>query len=82
MGSISRHISPLVINSLGGGHTHKHTNSHTNTHTDVRTGTISRNQGAPAAGQRVHGLIKWFEQHLVNQINFALGKNGDYTHNG
>ena len=38
MGSISRHIMPLVINSLGGGHTY------TNTHTDVRTGTISRNQ--------------------------------------
>ena len=25
MGSISRHITPLVINSLGGGHTRKHT---------------------------------------------------------
>ena len=25
MGSISRHIMPLVISSLGGGHTHKHT---------------------------------------------------------
>ena len=40
MGSISRHITPLVINSLGGGHTH----THTNTHTDVRTGTILRKQ--------------------------------------
>ena len=30
MGSISRHITPLVINSLGGGHTH------TRKHTDVR----------------------------------------------
>ena len=40
MGSISCHITPLVINSLGGGHTHKHTN----THTDIRTGTISKNQ--------------------------------------
>ena len=29
---------PLVINSLGGGHTD------TNTHTDVRTETILRNQ--------------------------------------
>ena len=25
MGSISHHITPLVINSLGGGHTHTHT---------------------------------------------------------
>ena len=32
MGSISRHITPLVINSLGGGHTHKHTHTHTQTH--------------------------------------------------
>ena len=38
MGSISRHIMPLVINSLGGGHTH------INTHTDIRTETILRNQ--------------------------------------
>ena len=29
---------PLVINSLGGGHTQ------TNTHTDIRTETILRNQ--------------------------------------
>ena len=34
MGSISHHITPLVINNLGGGHTHTHT--HTNTHTNVR----------------------------------------------
>ena len=38
MGSISRHITPLVINSLGGGHTQTHT------HTDVRTETILKNQ--------------------------------------
>ena len=38
MRSISRHIAPLVIDSLGGGHTHEHT------HTDVRTETILRNQ--------------------------------------
>ena len=35
---------PLVINSLGGGHTH--TNTHINTHTDVHTGTILRNQAS------------------------------------
>ena len=44
MGSISRHITPLVINSLGDRHTQTHTHTHTNTHTDVHTGTILRNQ--------------------------------------
>ena len=34
MGSISRHITPLVINNLGGGHTHTLTHTHANTHTD------------------------------------------------
>ena len=29
MGSIARHITPLVINSLGARHTHKHTHMHT-----------------------------------------------------
>ena len=38
MGSISHHITPLVINSLGGRHTHKHAN------TILRTETIIRNQ--------------------------------------
>ena len=33
MESILRHIMPLVINSLGYGHTHTHTYTHTNTHT-------------------------------------------------
>ena len=36
MGSISCHITPIVINTLMGGHTHKntHTHIHTHTHTD------------------------------------------------
>ena len=58
MGSILHHIMPLVINSLGGGHTHththKHTNTHTKTHTDVRTETIIRNQARA-------GLRTWFK---------------------
>ena len=33
MESISCHITPLVINSLGGGHTHTHTHTHAHTHT-------------------------------------------------
>ena len=45
MGCISHHIMPLVINSLGGGHTHAY----------IRTETILRNQ-ARATGRRVPGL--------------------------
>ena len=36
MGSIS-HITPLVIHSLGGGHTHINTHTHTHTHINIRT---------------------------------------------
>ena len=45
MGFMSRHITPLVINSLGGGHTqtHTYTYTHTHKHTDVLTETILRN---------------------------------------
>ena len=37
MGSISHHIMPLVINSLGDKHTHMHTQTHrlSHTHTDT-----------------------------------------------
>ena len=42
MGSVSRHITPLVINSLGGGHTRKHTHILT-----IRTGSTLRNQARP-----------------------------------
>ena len=43
--SISHHITPLVINGLGGGHTHTHT------HTDAQTKAISRNQARAAEGR-------------------------------
>ena len=54
MGSISRHITPLVINSLGGGHTH--TRKHT--YRRSRTGSIQETRRAPAAGRRAPGLKK------------------------
>ena len=58
IGSISHHITPLVINSLGGRHTHTyththaHTHTHTNTHTDIRRQSNSKKPGMrwPAAG--------------------------------
>ena len=42
MGSISCHITPLVINNLGA-------DTHTNTHTEVRTEAILRNQARAGA---------------------------------
>ena len=49
MGSISHHITPLAINSLGGRHTHAYRHSWTE--------VILRNQ-AHVCGQRAPGLIK------------------------
>ena len=59
MGSISLHIIPLVINSIGGGHTHTHThtNTHTNTHTYRRLNT--NNFKKPGVCQSADGM------HLV-----------------
>ena len=42
MGSISHHITPLVIDSLGGGHTNTHANTHAYRH--LRSEAILRNQ--------------------------------------
>ena len=50
MGSISCHITPLVITSLG---VDIRTNTHTHTHTDVRIETILRNQ---LCGRHAPGL--------------------------
>ena len=54
MGSISHHITPLVINSLGGGHTHTHKHTHANTHTFADRSN-SKKPGAcrPQAGTRL-----------------------------
>ena len=45
------HITPLVINSLAGGHTHKHTH----THTDVRTGSMLGNQASTPSASGSYG---------------------------
>jgi len=58
-GSISNHIMPLVINSLGGGHTHTHTHTHAHTcahtHTDIADKSNFKKPGAcrPKAGVRL-----------------------------
>ena len=60
---ISCHITPLAINSLGGGHTHTHTHTHTHIHTHTDTYTYRhphrnnlRNQVHTGLGQRAPGL--------------------------
>ena len=52
MGSISRHIMPLVITSLGGGHTDTQTHTHTHCGQDQSIET----RRAPAYGWRSPGL--------------------------
>jgi len=51
-GSISHHIMPLVINSLGGGHTHTHTQARSH-HGQKQFQETSR---VPAKGQHMPGL--------------------------
>ena len=54
--SKSRYITPLVINSLGGGHTD--TQTHTHTHTYQRRGQkqFQETRHVPACGRRAPGL--------------------------
>ena len=61
MRSISPHIMPLVINSLGCGDTHTHARIHT-----IRTGSILRNQAC--AG--LWPARAWFKNHLLYVDNF------------
>ena len=58
MGSILHHITPLLINSLGGGHTHEntHTCKHTHAYRHLRTEAILRKQALVACGWLVSGL--------------------------
>ena len=58
---------PLVINILGGGHTHANTHTHTHTHTDICTKTIVRNQ--VRTGQK-HCRVA-----TIKKVHPASGKN-------
>ena len=51
---ILHHITPLVINALGGGHK---THTETHTHTDARTKVISKKPGA-----RPKAAHAWFKK--------------------
>ena len=48
------HITPLVINSLGGEHTQTHTQAHIQTSTQKQ---FQETRHAPACGWRMPGLI-------------------------
>ena len=61
MGSISHHITPLVIDSLGGGHTHKHA------YGSSQTEAILRNQAR--AGLRP--ARAWFKMEVLLQTKVA-----------
>ena len=74
MRSISHYIMPLVIKSLGGGHTHTHTDTHTDTHTQththihthiqmIRTGSILKKQAC--TGHRLARLVKKYAKNLL-----------------
>ena len=78
MGSISHHITPLVNNSIGGGHTHTtthtphphahthpcpHTHAHTHTHTHTQTSS-QNNVKKPGIYQPAAGA------HLVKNLDF------------
>ena len=65
MGSISRHITPLVINSLGGRHTHA--NTHTHTHTHMHTDNLYRiNFKKPGTRWPRAGAYLIYKVHFLN----------------
>ena len=69
---ITPQITPLVIHSLGGGHTHTHIHTHTHTHTHTRiltsrTKAILRNQAR--AGLRP--ARAWFKKIYLFYSIFA-----------
>jgi len=62
-GSISHHIMPLVINSLGGGHIHTHTQAYS--HCGQKQ--LQETSHAPAEGWRMPGLTSWCISLSKNQ---------------
>ena len=66
--SISHHITPLVINALGGGHTCMHTNA--------QTKVISRNQERTS----LQPACLWFKNHFSTyKINVCMYIHRYYT---
>ena len=70
MGSISHHITPLVVHSLRGGHTHTHANTHAYRH--LQTKAILRNQ-ARTGLWLAHAWFNKMENAMWQcQINWCL----------
>ena len=69
MGSISHHITPLVINSLGGGdtHTHTHTHTHTQAYRRSQTEVILRNQACTGL-RPARAWFKNADKHSDNAV--------------
>ena len=62
------HITPLVINSLGDGHTHTHTYTHTHTHTHTQTQTHTNTDNPHRINFKKPGVPRpmrtWFNKTL------------------
>ena len=64
MGFISRHITPLVINSLGGGHTH----TSTHTHTYIRLHRNNFKNQARAGHRPAHTWLKNYDNGDIRVV--------------
>ena len=60
MGSISHHITPLVIINLGGGHTHIHTYTRIHTHPHARTHALTHARKHTHTHTHTHTHIQTF----------------------
>ena len=78
MGSRPHHIMPLVINSLGGRHTHTHTHTHTNTHAYRHSWTeaILRNRACAWFKNGVGINHCYIKSKETRSKNHALASNG------
>ena len=73
MGSISHHITPLVINSPRGGHTHTRTNAYKHSQTE----SILEIRQAP--GLKIHANrinISIMQQIMKNEVENMNGNKG------
>ena len=91
MGSILYHITPLVINSLGGRHTLTHTHTHTHTctqhthnthtthtqHTHTHTQAYKHSQTEAILRNQVR---TWFNNLLYTYTNNTVQLNLNFTH--
>ena len=75
MGSISHHITPLVINSLGGGHTHTYTHRRQNQFLETRRAlrALACSQHVPGLkrrsdGTEVPGMDKYFCANTLSKV--------------